>query len=99
MIKKDKFNIEIALEEFIIFHNNTTHSITKRKPIDIKDIEDVEEINEVNFNIIKNMSRKIKDEPNLSKYDLLLLSSNIIVNNNTISLDKKKAKKKFYYSM
>ena len=47
MIKKDKFNIEIAFEEFIIFHNNTTHSITKSKPIDIKDIEDVEEINEV----------------------------------------------------
>ena len=99
MIKKDKFNIEIALEEFLIFHNNTTHSIMKRKPIHIKDIEDVEEINEVNFNIIKNMSRKIKEEPNLSKYDLLLLSSDIKVNNNTISLDKKKAKKNYYYSM
>ena len=92
-IKKKRFNLEIALEEFIIFHNNTTHSITKRKPIEIKDIEDQDEINEINMNIIKSISRKIKDEPNISKYDLLLLCDNIKVNKDTIVLDKKHSKK------
>ena len=88
--KNKNFNLEIALEEFIIFYNNTTHSITKRKPIEIKDIEDKYEIN---LNIIENMSRKIKDEHNISKYDLLLLCDNIKVNNDNISKDKKNSKK------
>ena len=28
--KKNKFNIEISLEEFIIYHNNNIHGSTKR---------------------------------------------------------------------
>ena len=39
------------------------------------------------------MPRRIKDEANASKNDLLLLYDNIKVNNNTIIIDKKNAKK------
>ena len=66
--KKKKFNIEISLEEFIIYHNNNIHSSTKRKPIDIKDLDDLDEIDEINMNIIKSMSRKIKDEIDVKEY-------------------------------
>ena len=77
----------------MIFYNNNIHSLTKRKPIDIKDIDNEEEINEINLNIIKSMSRKIKAEPNISKDDVLLLIDNIKVNKNVICLNKKKLKK------
>ena len=77
IIRKKKFNIEISLEEFIIYHNNNIHSATKRKPIDIKDLD---EINEINLNIIKSMSRKLKEESNIKENDLLLLSDDITVN-------------------
>ena len=91
IIRKKKFNIEISLEEFIIYHNNNIHSSTKRKPIDIKDLD---EINEINLNIIKSMSRKLKEESNIKENDLLLLSDNITVNNN-IRIRYKNAKKNF----
>ena len=94
IIRKKKFNIEISLEEFIIYHNNNIHSSTKRKPIDIKDLEDLDEINEINLNIIKSMSRKLKEESNIKENDLLLLSDNITVNNN-IRIRYKNAKKNF----
>ena len=92
IIRKKKFNIEISLEEFIIYHNNNIHSATKRKPIDIKDLEDLDEINEINLNIIKSMSRKLKEESNIKENDLLLLSDNITVNNNNIRIRYKNAK-------
>jgi hypothetical protein len=93
--KKKKFNIEISLEEFIIYHNNNIHSSTKRKPIDIKDLDDLDEIDEINMNIIKSMSRKIKDEINIKEDDLLLLTDNIIVNKNNIKIRYKNGKNNY----
>ena len=51
-----------------MYHNNNIHSSTKRKPIDIKDLDDLDEIDEINMNIIKSMSRKIKDEIDVKEY-------------------------------
>ena len=88
-IKKKNFNKEIGLDEFIYNHNHSVHSTTKRRPIDIKDLEDQEEIDQINLNIIKSMSRKIKDELNIKKFDVLLLSDNKTINNNNIQLNIK----------
>ena len=44
------------------------------------------------MNIIKSMSRKLKEESNIKENDLLLLSDNITVNNN-IRIRYKNAKK------
>ena len=46
----------------------------------------MDEIDEINMNIIKSMSRKIKDEINIKEDDLLLLTDNIIVNKNNIKI-------------
>ena len=35
-LKKDKFNIELPLSNFLIFNNNCVHTSTKKKSIDIK---------------------------------------------------------------
>ena len=90
---KEKFNIEISLENFLIEYNNSIHSATKRKPIEIKDLDDLDEIEEINLNIIKSMSRKLKDELNVQKDDFLLLFDNIKVNKNTIQTRYKNLKK------
>ena len=50
-----------------MYHNNNIHSSTKRKPIDIEDFDDSDEIKEINMNLIKSMSRRIKDEINIKR--------------------------------
>ena len=37
---KKKFSIEISLEEFFIYYNNSAHSSTKRKYNNIKDLDE-----------------------------------------------------------
>lgn len=91
-IKKDNFNIDISLTEFIIYYNNTLNNVTKRIPIEIKDIDDPEEISEINRNIIKSMLRKIKTVSNVDKDDALLLTTNIKIESTVIKLKYKKKK-------
>ena len=55
----------------------------------------MDEIDEINMNIIKNMSRKIKDEINIKEDDLLLLTDNIIVNYNNIKIRYKNGKNNY----
>lgn len=79
------------MSEFIIFFNNSLNAVTQRIENHIKDLDDEEEINEINRNIIKSMSRKIKNEPNICKDDYLLLINNIKVEKDIIKeLFKKK---------
>ena len=47
------------------------------------------------MNIIKSMSRKIKDEINIKDDYLLLLTDNIIVNNQHINIRYKNAKNNY----
>jgi len=42
-------------------HNNKIHSIEKSIQKEIKNIDDIPEIGEINIEIIKILSRKIKD--------------------------------------
>ena len=91
-IKKNNFDIDIAISEFIIFYNNSFNNVTKRIPIDIKDLTNVEEITEINKNIIKSMSRKLKFEQNVFEKDYLLLNDNIKLNNNVININYRKRK-------
>ena len=79
------FNIDIALFDFIIYHNTTINAITKRIPNEIKDTDDLGEIGEVNNNIIKSMSRKLKFKANIFEHNYLLLCNNIKVKKNLIS--------------
>ena len=83
-IKKEKFDIDIAISEYIIFYN-----ITKRVPNKIKVITDLEKIKEINLNIIKSVSRKLRFEPNAFKNDYLLLNNNIKINKNEIKINEK----------
>ena len=48
------------LDEFIIHHNNSVHSATKRKLISIKILDNIEEIKEISLNVIKIMSSELK---------------------------------------
>lgn len=85
-----KFDIDIAIAEFIIFYNNALNNVTKRVPNEIKDITYLEEIKKNNLNIIKSLSCKLRFEPNIFEYDCLLLNNNIKLNNNEININSKK---------
>ena len=55
---KSNFDIEVALDEFVIYHNNKKHSITKYIPIDISHTDVIN-------NIIKFLTYKIKKGDNI----------------------------------
>ena len=79
-ILQHDFNIEICLDEFVIEHNNTKHSVTGFKPIDLRDTDNQEIIKTVNNNILKSLSKRIKsiDKNNIFKGCFILISTKII---------------------
>ena len=79
ILQKD-FNIEICLDEYVIEHNNTKHSVTGFKPNDIRFTENQEIIKTVNNNILKSLSKRIKttDKNNIFKGCFILISTKII---------------------
>ena len=58
--QKEKFDLDIAIEEAIDYHNNRKLKNTGYKPEEIKDIAIEDIINEVINNIIKSMRSKVK---------------------------------------
>ena len=58
--KKEDFLLEDSLLTIIDFHNNTEHTTTKHKPIDIRDTSNISLINEVNENMKKTVNYAIK---------------------------------------
>ena len=96
--EKDLFDLDIAIEEAIDFHNNRILKNTGFKPADLKDIEDENIINEVISNIIRSMQRKIKFDKKSLKNTLLLICQNIYFLSDKYILQKSKGKKNFYYS-
>ena len=92
---KDSFDIEIALEEAIDFHNNRILKSTGYKPVDLRNVEDKNIIDEVNKNIIKSMNRKVTKKLKIPKNTLLLLTPDIEIRNNIYILKKHKSKKAF----
>ena len=86
--QKEKFDIEVSIEDAIDFHNNRKLKSTGYKPIEIKDTTDENIINEVIENIIKSMKRKVKHELKLLKNTLLLICPNIELKSNKYVLKK-----------
>ena len=74
--------MEDTLLTILNFHNNTVHTSTKHKPIDLRDSTNIELINEVNGNMKKVISKSIKYKELylLDPNDLLLINTNIKLN-------------------
>ena len=71
--QKEKFNLDIAIEEAIDYHNNRKLKSTGYKPAEIKDTSNADIIKEVIKNIIKSMRRKVKFDQKALKNTLLLI--------------------------
>ena len=56
----DDNKIELALEDYIIFHNQTKKYSTKYEPYEIRDIDDKNLIDMVLNNMVKNIKKHIK---------------------------------------
>ena len=71
--------MEDTLLTIIYFHNNTEHTTTKHKPVDLRDTNNMDLINEVNENMKKTITYAIKYKNLylLEANDLLLVYSNI----------------------
>ena len=84
--KKNKidFNIEDELFNIIKIHNNKIHSSTKRSPKEIRDIDDINEINDINAEIVKTLSKKIKN------YDVIDFGKNYVNDYNNVYVYKNK---------
>ena len=93
--KKDKFDLDIAIEEAIDFHNNRKLKSTGYKPCEIKDITDENIIETVIANIIKSMRRKVKFDKKALKNSMLLINPEIKFQSNKYVLINKKSKKLF----
>lgn len=93
--KKDKFDIEISLQNAIEYHNNRVLSSTGYKPVDLRNVTDKDIINDVLKNIIKSMQRKIDKCITCKKNTLLLIAKDIKLKGNSYVLKKTKGKNKF----
>ena len=92
----NNFDLDIALAEFVIFHNHKKHSITGFIPLDIRDINDKDVINLFITNIIKSLSCKLKQkENNIKKGCFILLSTKISKKGTAYNLKKIKEKNNF----
>ena len=90
---KEVFDLEIALEEFVFFHNNKKHSITKYTPVELRHIGNIDVINEVLSNIIKAYSYKIrKSDKNIKEGCYVLLSTKIYKKGNIYKEKNEKGK-------
>ena len=94
-LNKDKFDLEISIEDAIDFHNNRVLKSTGYKPVDLRDNNDEMVIKEVVENVIKSMKRKIKVNNKLKKNTMLLLCNDIEIKNNRYDLKHHKSKRVF----
>ena len=92
---RDDFDIGIALDEFIIHHNNKKHSITGFKPCIIRHTEDENLIKTVLNNIIKSLSKKIEKGDKIKKGCFVLISNKISKKGGVYKEKNVKGKKKF----
>ena len=92
---KDNFDLEIALEEAVDFHNNRIIKRTGYKPKDLRNIEDQKIIGDVNKNIMKSINRKIGHGDKIFKNTMLLICPDLEIRNKTYNLRSHKSKKTF----
>ena len=89
----DDNKIELALEDYIIFHNQTKKYSTKYAPYEIKDIDDENLMDIVLNNMIKNFKKHIiKENEILDMNEKLLLWNNLIKRNNIYEKNNKDKK-------
>ena len=86
--KKDKFGLEIEIENSIEFHNFRILKCTGFKPLELRHNEDKKIIEIVNKNIIKSMKRKLKNKNNMKENTLLLLCPELEIKNNVYAFKK-----------
>ena len=86
--KKDKFDLEIEIENAIEFHNIRILKSTGFKPLELRHNEDKKIIEIVNKNIIKSMKRKLKPKNNMKENTLLLLCPELEIRNNVYVFKK-----------
>ena len=86
--KKDKFDLEIEIENAIEFHNFRILKRTGFKPFELRHNEDKKIIEIVNKNIIKSMKRKFKPKNNMKENTLLLLCPELEIKNNVYVFKK-----------
>ena len=72
--KKNDFDIEVAIINAIIYHNNRVLSSTGYKPNDIRNTADDKIIQEVTNNIMKSMKRKVDKYSKCPENTLLLIT-------------------------
>ena len=93
---KDIFDLELELDNFILYYNNKIHSVTGYAPNQLKDIDDPVLIEEVQNNIIKSLSSKIKNnKENIKDCCFVLLSANFYKKNNAYIPSNKKCVDEF----
>ena len=85
---KENFDLEDELFNITKIHNNKIHSTTKRVPKEIRDIDDVSEIQEINNEIIKTLSKKIRN------YDEIDSNKSYVIDFNKVYINKDKILKK-----
>ena len=90
--------VEEALNEYIIYHNEKKKKSTQYSPNDIRDINDSIVINKILENIFKSFKPHILNNVELIDIDeKILLWNNIILKNNIYSKDKNKNYGSFQY--
>ena len=87
------------MDEFVIEHNNTKHSVTGFKPKDIRFTENQEIIKTVNNNIHKSLSKRIKstDKNNIFKGCFILISTKIMKKGDVYKSKSIKGKHTYYH--
>ena len=86
--KKDKFDLEIEIENAIEFHNFRILKSTGFKPLELRHNEDKKIIEIINKNIIKSMKRIFKPKNNMKENTLLLLCPELEIKNNVYVFKK-----------
>ena len=92
---RDDFDIEIALDEFIIHHNHKKHLIPGFKSCTIRDTEDEDIIKTVLNNIIKSLSKKNEKDNKIIKGCFVLISNKIINKSGVYKEKNVKGKRNF----
>ena len=88
----------MALEDYIIFHNQTKKYSTKYAPYEIRDIDDKNLIDIVLNNMVKNFKKHIiKENEILDMNEKLLLWNNLIKRNNIYEKNNKDKKGDYIY--
>ena len=96
-IKKDKFDIDIAIEDTIEFHNYKKHSSTSFEPDYLRNIDDNIIIDMVINNIINSMKSKLDKFKKLPKFTMLLICEDIVKKGKFYGLKQNKLKKNLQY--